>query len=180
MLSPLLQIGVVVRPHALRGQLRVRLHNPASCALDRVSAVWLLREIEGSAPSPEASKPWQLLAAKGQPDGCYLISLAGLTDRNAAEALQGTQVFVRRDDLASLDADEVYLADLRGMSVRTVGGDELGNVAQIQDLNGNTLLCVTGTSGGEILLPAVPHVMLKVDFANGIVVVDPPEGLLGA
>ena len=72
-----------------------------------------LREIEGSAPSPEASKPWQLLAAKGQPDGCYLISLAGLTDRNAAQALQGTQVFVRRDDLASLDADEVYLADLR-------------------------------------------------------------------
>lgn len=180
MLSPLLQIGVVARPHALRGQLRVRLHNPESCALDRVSALWLLRGAENATLSLDRNKQWQLVASQALPGGCYIITLAGLTDRKAAEALQGAQVLVCRDDLASLAPDEVYLADLRGMSVRTVAGDELGRIAQIQDMNGNTLLCVTGTGRGEILLPAVPQVMMKVDFANGIVVVDPPEGLLGA
>lgn len=181
MLSALLQIGIVTKPHALRGQLRVRLHNPDSAALDRVTTVWLQREPVGGALSAGDSKAaWKVEAAQALPDGCYLLTLLGLKDRTAAEALQGTTVFVRRDELDLLDEGEVYLADLQGMLVKTVAGAELGRVSQILDLNGNSLLCVVGVGKQEILLPAVPQVMRDVDFSAGVVVVDPPDGLLGA
>lgn len=177
--SDLLQIGVVTRPHALRGQLRVRLHNEDSGALERVSTVWLEREQAGAAASGGTSKAWKVEAAQALPDGCYLLTLAGIADRTAAEALQGTRVLVRRDELAALEDGEVYLADLQGLLVKTIGGDELGRVSQILDLNGNTLLCVAGVNQAEILLPAIPQVMLSVDFSAGVVIVEPPDGLLG-
>jgi 16S rRNA processing protein RimM len=116
--------------------------------------------------------------AQPLPDGCYLLQLAGVGDRTAAEALQGTKVFVRRDELDALDEDEVYLADLPGMMVRTVVGEELGRISRILDLNGNTLLCIAGLMGAEVLLPAVPQVLRSVDMVGGVVVVDPPDGLL--
>lgn len=178
--SALLQIGVVARPHALRGQLRVRLHNADSAALEKVTTVWLERDPTGLTAGASGSKAWKVEAAQALPEGCYLVTLAGLHDRTAAEALQGTKVFVRRDELAALDEDEVYLSDLQGMLVRTVAGTELGRISQILDLNGNSLLCVAGVNQQEILLPAVPQVMLDVDFSAGVVVVDPPDGLLSA
>lgn len=175
--SALLQIGVITRPHALRGQLRVRLHNSASCALGHVRSVWLKRETEGGG-EPDPGQAWNLEMAQPLPDGCYLVQLAGVSDRTTAEALQGTKVYVQRDELDALDEDEVYLADLPGMLVRTVAGEELGRISKILDLNGNTLLCIAGLMGAEFLLPAVPQVLRSVDMVGGIVVVDPPDGLL--
>lgn len=178
MQSPLLQIGTVLRPHGLRGELRVRLHNPASSALERVPHVWLRASPLDAAAKNGTQREWQIEAARPLPDGCYLIALAGVEDRNTAESLRASQVLVERDSLDELDDDEVYLADLVGLSVRTVTGDALGHVKEVLDLNSNILLSVERPGRPELLVPTVPDVLVRVDWAERTIFVDLPEGLL--
>lgn len=178
MQTSLLQIGIIAKPHALRGQLRVRLHNPASCALDTVSKVWLVHRQAVPTTPIETGKAWDVEAVQMLPDSCYIVSLAGVADRTAAEALQGAQVYVRREELLALTENEVYLADLEGLLVRTASGDEIGRVSRVLDLNGNVLLCVARADKPEVLLPAIPQVLMNVDLTAGFLVVNPPDGLL--
>jgi len=180
MQTPLLQIGTVLRPHGLQGELRIRLHNPASSALEHVESVWLRQPVAvpGTTRRGDEQREWRLEAARALPDGCYLVSLAGLADRTAAEALRTAEVFVRRDDLDALEDNEVYLADLVGLSVRTVAGEDLGRVKDVLHLTDSSLLCVERPARPDLLLPAVAEILARVDLAEGVVVVDPPDGLL--
>ena len=180
MQTSLLQIGTVLRPHGVRGELRIRLHNPDSSALDSLTRLWLLPP-SASAPAAAAvrqDKEWKLEAARALPEGCYLVSLEGLDDRTQAEKLRAFVVFARREDLSALAADEVYLADLVGLQARTVDGEVLGQVMEVIDLKGNSLLSIQRPDRSDLLLPAVAEVLVTVDFEARVVIMDPPIGLL--
>lgn len=174
----LLQIGTVLRPHGVRGELRIRLHNPDSAALDSLTRLWLLPPSASASAVGRQAKEWKLEAARALPEGCYLVSLEGLDDRTQAEKLRAFVVFARREDLSALAADEVYLADLVGLQARTVDGEALGQVMEVIDLKGNSLLSIQRPDRSELLLPAVAEVLVTVDFEARAVVVDPPSGLV--
>ena len=178
--SDLLQIGVVSRSHGLHGQLRVRLHNPDSNALTQVSRLWT--GPDGAEITGEFSvlREWSLSRAQPQPDGQFLVTLNGLVERTAAEACQGSRVFVRRQELSELESDEVYVADLVGLRVQTTAGVELGRVTEILDMQGNLLMQIQREGIPELLIPLLGGVLLFVDEAAGIVRIDPPSGLLEA
>src|SRR5437899_2116750 len=100
----LLPIGVVLRAHGVRGGVRVRMHDPASEALAGVERV----RVGGAERVVER-------ASRDKAE--WLVKLAGVDDRDAAEALRGLAVEVRRADLPRLDDGEFYLADLVGYAV---------------------------------------------------------------
>jgi 16S rRNA processing protein RimM len=180
MQTPFLQIGTVLRPHGLQGQLRIRLHNPTSCALDMVQSIWLRLSASGAASlrRGEEQREWKLDAVRALPDGCYLVSLDGVADRTAADALRTAEVLVPREALGELAENEVYLADLVGMSVRTGAGENLGRVREVLHLNSNSLLSIARPGRPDLLLPTVEEILKHVDWAEGLVVVEPPDGLL--
>jgi 16S rRNA processing protein RimM len=124
--------------------------------------------------------PWRLGpeavamdVADGQPHGKGLIArLAGVEDRDAAEALRGSDIRVPRSRLPEADPDEYYWADLLGLEVRTVAGVTLGRVERLLETGANDVLVVAG-GGREHLVPFVPGaVVTRVDLDAGEVVVD--------
>ncbi len=180
MQTPFLQIGTVLRPHGLQGELRVRLHNPASTALDKAQRIWLRLPISRTVETKDPQQPreWQVEVARRLPDGCYLVSLTGLANRNDAETWRAAQLLVRREELEPLEENEVYLADLVSMRVQTTAGEELGRVKAVLDLNTNWLLSIERHDGSEILLPAISETLIRVDLEVGLLLVEPPDGLL--
>lgn len=108
-----------------------------------------------------------------------LVRLAGVSDRNAADALRGNLFVVDTADLPEIDdPDEFYDHQLEGLSVRTVDGRALGTVAEVLHTAGGELLAVRGPEGAEVLVPFVGAIVTSVSLADGVVEIDPPDGLL--
>jgi 16S rRNA processing protein RimM len=164
MVSKQLEIGVLARAHGVRGQLRVRLYDAGSTALEHVERVL----VDGEERRVER--------AARERDG-YLLKLAGVDDRDAAEALRGRALAVFRDDVPPPGDDELYLADLVGCEVVDAAGEPLGTVAEVRPGGGQDLL-VLARDGLEVLVPFVEPIVVAVDLAARRIVCDPPEGLL--
>lgn len=154
-------VGYVARPHGVRGELRVQTHNPESTTLFDVERVWLggvERAVKQVRPVP----------------GALLVTLTGIDDRNASEAVVGQSVEVMRGDV-SLDEGEVLVADLPGCVVLDRAGRSYGVVASV--LHGAQDMLVVHGDDGELLVPMVPELVVEIDVAARRVVVELPEGL---
>ncbi|QYZ68141.1 ribosome maturation factor RimM [Neotabrizicola shimadae] len=102
--------------------------------------------------------------------------IAGVTTKEEADALKGTQLYADRDRLPRLPDDEFYHADLIGLEVRDTGGALLGRVRAVQNHGAGDILEVS-TPKGEMLIPFTLAAVPTVDIAAGRIVADLPEGL---
>ncbi|MCA9693236.1 MAG: ribosome maturation factor RimM [Nannocystaceae bacterium] len=168
-----LVIGVLVGPHGLRGVVKAQLHNPQSRALR-----------EGLTITLGADQKVRVLACEYLPArGQARLTLEGIHDRDAAEALRGLEVRVDRDELPPLAADEFYLTDVVGWPVeRVVEGEAqaLGTVEGVRSIGGRDFLDVLwkDTRGRRIewLLPVDPVYIAAIEGER--VRVELPEGVL--
>ncbi|MEI6254015.1 MAG: ribosome maturation factor RimM [Mycobacteriaceae bacterium] len=111
--------------------------------------------------------------------GRLLIRLEGIADRDSAEALRGGLFIVDSAELPPIDdPDEFYDHQLEGLAVQTLDGLSLGTVVEVLHTPGGELLSVRAESGDEVLVPFVSEIVTSVSLADGIVRIDPPEGLL--
>ena len=108
-----------------------------------------------------------------------LIRLEGVADRDSADALRGWLFVVDSAELPAIeDPDEFYDHHLEGLAVVTVDGRDVGTVAEVLHTPGGELLSIRGDSAVEVLVPFVSEIVTSVSLADGIVRIDPPEGLL--
>ena len=104
--------------------------------------------------------------------------LSGISTKEDADALRGTQLFVPRDRLPTLPDDEFYHADLMGLEVVDTGGAPLGKVMAVINNGADDLLELRAPGQKQtVLLPFTKAVVPTVDLAQGRIVADPPEGL---
>ena len=108
-----------------------------------------------------------------------VVRIAGVGNRDAAEKLRNTDLFVPRDRLPPIEeADTFYHADLLGLSVVDGDGAALGTVSAIHNFGAGDLIEVRPEAGGNTeLVPFNTTHVPAVDIAAGKIVVDPPHGL---
>jgi len=107
-----------------------------------------------------------------------LVRFEGIEDRLAAEALHGADMFVPRSEVPPLTDGRHYRFELVGLIAKTPRGEEIGRVANVFATGSNDVYVIEGPRG-EILVPAIPEVIVSVDVEGGVLVVEPPEGLPG-
>ncbi len=111
--------------------------------------------------------------------GRLLVRLRGVSDRNAADALRGHLFVVDSAELPPIeDPDEFYDHQLEGLTVRTVDGRVVGSITEVLHTAGAELLAVRGADDTEVLVPFVGAIVVSVSLDDGIVEIDPPDGLL--
>jgi len=115
-------------------------------------------------------------AAGTSPD-MLVVRLDGVATRNAAETLNGIDLYLPRERLPDTDADEFYHADLIGLDAVGVDGAAFGTIVAVQNFGAGDLLEIAPKSGPTILVPFTHGIVPDVDLAEGRVVVDPPPGL---
>jgi 16S rRNA processing protein RimM len=107
-----------------------------------------------------------------------LARIEGVEDRNAAEALRGVELMIDRDRLPAADEDEIYHADLIGLSAHDTGGNLVGTVVDVLDFGAGELLELKPAQGKTFLVPFSVETVPEIDLDAGRLVIDPPEGLL--
>lgn len=128
-----LQIGRIVAPQGLRGELRVAPDSDFPERFLEPGRRWLLPpgvEPEDRAPQPVELTGGRLLEGKA----LFVVRLAGVGDRSAAEALRGSRLYVPASDRPTLEPGEFHLLDLVGLRVfDRASGREIGVVAALID-----------------------------------------------
>jgi len=171
-----LAVGTIVAPQGLRGELRVYPDSDFPERFKQPGQRWLQRAPD-SAPQPVELLGGRWLAGKG----LYIIRLAGVGDRQAAEALRGSKLLVKASDRPHLEPDEYHVADLVGLTVvLQATGAAIGRVADVLSA-GNDLLAVqldAAPQAEPALIPFVKAIVPVVDLAAGRLEIVPPVGLL--
>ena len=168
-----LVVGRIAKAHGVTGELvvDVRTDDPD----DRFTVGKRMR-----LKQPRAGTDTTVVVESVRPHaGRLLIRLEGCNDRNGADALRGGLFIVDSADLPPIeDPDEFYDHQLEGLAVRTVGGDAVGTVAEVLHTPGGELLSIRTDTDDEVLVPFVSEIVPRVSLAEGVIEIDPPEGLL--
>ncbi len=170
-------VGRIGRPHGLRGEvvIGVRTDEP-----DLRFAVGATLDSSPEDDEEQAGGEQLTVASARWHSGQLLVAFAGVTDRTAAAELTGSWLSVDSSQLPEIgDPDEFRDHELIGLSVRTSGGDPVGVVTDVLH-HGQDLLVVRRADGrdGESLVPFVKAIVPEVDLLAGVLVIDPPPGLL--
>lgn len=162
------EMGSIGRPHGLLGEVGARWEGEAPVPVR--GKIWL--QTVGEDP-----RPFEVEAArvhKGNP----LISLAGIDDRDKAEALRGARIFIPRSELPPPGEDEAWLEDLIGADILLEDGKRIGVLDHIEYPAGQEIWAIKDEAGREILFPARPEFIASIDVDAGEVRIAPPPGLL--
>ena len=164
-----IQLGVIGRPHGVRGLVRVISHTADPADL---TAYGPLSDAQGRMYGLR----WK---AEGVAEVSRIVDGASvkITDRSQAEKLTNTKLFVDRSVLPPADDDEYYLADLIGLTVLDPTGRAIGTVSTVHDYGaGASIEIVDG--GNPLLIPFTAACVPTVDIAAGRLVVVMPDEIV--
>ncbi len=105
-----------------------------------------------------------------------VATIEGVDDRNVAETLRGTELYVSRSRLPRPDENEFYHVDLVGLEARLEDGRTLGTIRGVFDFGAGDLLDIHG--GTPLLVPFTREAVPAVDLAGGFVTIAAVPGLL--
>ena len=156
-------LGAIAGAHGVRGLVRIKSFTEEP---DRLTAYGPLTD--------ETGRSFRVTLT-GQSKGQLLARIEGVGDRDAAEALKGTRLYVARAALPGLAAEEYYHADLIGLSAEDRDGRPLGRVVAVDNFGAGDVIEIEGPEGVSLILPFTKEVVPEVDLAGGRLVVAPPE-----
>jgi 16S rRNA processing protein RimM len=185
----LLVVGLVVRPHGIRGEVivDVRTDDPEVRFAAGAVLVAAPAASSGLGVAPAGDEPGtgaasltveraKLHAAAGP--GRLIVAFEGVYDRTSAESLRGVQLWVDGAEVPPTDdPDEFHDHQLVGLGAVTPEGEELGEVARVDHAPASDLLVLRRPDGRTALVPFVKAIVPEVDLAAGRVVITAPPGL---
>jgi 16S rRNA processing protein RimM len=163
-------LAEVMRPHGVRGELRVRPFNRDSDLLLDLDEV-LVR-------FPEGDEQEVTIDGARRANDVLLMKLHSVDDRDRADELRKALLCGRRGDFPALDEGEFYACDVEGARVVVEGGEELGAVMELKTYPTVDVLVVAAGDGGRPWeVPLVDAVVKKVDLEAGLVTLATMDGV---
>lgn len=167
--SRLVPIAEVARPHGVQGELRLKVYNPETTLLGRGARV-VLRLSTGQ----EAEH--RITACRAMP-GALLVRLESVGSRDAAEALRGASVLVRRSAFPPAEEGEFYACDVEGARAELVSGEAVGTVRQLASYPTCQVLVIDTVDGKQLEIPLTADFVVDIDPEGGIVRLSSRDGL---
>lgn len=158
----LVTLGRISGAYGIKGWVRIRSYTERRDDIGRFTD-WILekRDLKRRVAVVSSKLHGQDVVAK----------LEGIDDRDAARELAGSAVMVERAALPVCGPGEYYWADLEGLSVRTVRGEELGTIDHLLAMPAHDILVLAGTPAR--MIPFVAGTIVKrIDLDAGVVIVE--------
>lgn len=164
-MSDFLEAGKIVAPHALKGEVKVDswCNSPEDfCGFSYIFA----------GKNKDKLEVENARAVKSQ----AILKLRGIDTPEAAQKLRNTVLYIERSQLA-LEDGELFIADLIGLCVQDAdSGEVYGEIIDVLQTGANDVYLLRG-SKGELLVPALPQVVLDINIPQGKMLIRPLEGL---
>lgn len=155
--------GPIVNTHGIRGEVKLLPQGVDAEDLTGCKTFYI------------GGAPWACTASRVH-KGCLLLKLRGVEDMDAALALKGKPVSVRREDVP-LPEGRYFDEELVGLTaLNAETGEELGRVEEVLTYPAHKIYAVRG-GRDEYLIPAVPAFIAGIDMDGGTLTVHMMKGL---
>jgi 16S rRNA processing protein RimM len=157
-------LGVVIGAQGLSGEVKVKTFTSA------------IENLRGYGPlHGKDDREFVVVSARHAKADIAVVRFKGIDDRNAAEALKGTDLRVARNALPPTQDDEFYHADLVGLRAEDGEGRSLGTVMGIHNFGAGDVIEIERADGGDIFLPFTRETVPAVDLKASRLVIAVPE-----
>ncbi|HLT76598.1 MAG TPA: ribosome maturation factor RimM [Ferrovibrio sp.] len=156
-------LGVVIGAQGIRGEVRVKTFTGDPEAIGDY----------GPLSDAKAERQFRLKVRRIAKGDVVIAAIQGIADRNAAEALKGTELYVPRDALPEAGDGEFYYADLVGLQAFATDGRLLGPVVAVHNFGAGDMLEVKPEGRASVMVPFTDDAVPEVDVDGGKVTVDP-------
>ncbi len=164
----LLVVGKVIRPHGLKGLLRIMLYSGSGACLRDAETVFF-RAVSGEI------REYEVTSVKAHKN-IFLLDLAEINSVDEAEAYRGAEILVK-EEILTREEDAYFWYELLGLKVYLDTGECLGTVSRIVPTGANDIYVVK-KGKKEVHIPAVYEVVKEIDLENGKMTISPLEGML--
>ncbi len=161
-------LGVVIGAQGIQGEVKVKTFTGEPEAVGDY----------GPLQDAGATRKFQLKVLRLSKGDVVIARIKGVEDRNAAEALKGTELHVLRSALPRAGEGEFYFADLVGLTAM-MSGRVLGSVTAVHNYGAGDMLEVKTEGGRSAMVPFTDDAVPVVDLAAGTVTVEPAFWLGG-
>lgn len=156
-------LGVVIGAQGIRGEVKVKTFTGDPEAIGDY----------GPLSDAKAERRFKLKVRRVAKGDVVIAAIQGIADRNAAEALKGTELYVSRDALPEAGDGEFYYADLVGLQAVTTDGKPLGAVVAVHNFGAGDMLEVKPEGAASVMVPFTDAAVPEVDLGARRVSVDP-------
>ena len=161
-----LAIGFLRRPHGISGEIIMDLHTDFPERIKAGRKVYVGGKYESL----------KIDSVRAHGNG-MLIRLQGCDSPETAGRFRNQWVYVKSTEVPALPAGKVYKHELLGLTVTADTGETLGVLDEILETGANDVYVIKKESGSEILLPAIPDVILETDMNDRVMKVHLIDGL---
>ncbi len=162
------QVGVITRTHGVAGEVKVYPTTDDIRRFKKLKKV-ILDTGKGDMELTVAQARFQ--------NNIVILKFKEFSDINEVEPFRGKSLYVTRENAVPLGEDEYFIADLIGMRVVSVDGEDLGILSDVMLTGANDVYVVEDQDGGELLLPVIDECVREVDLDKGVVTVYLMPGL---
>jgi 16S rRNA processing protein RimM len=135
-------LGKIAQAHGVKGlvKLHVFAEDPST--------------LNGSLYTDQSSDQTITLRLKNRVNKYWLAEIEGISDRDSAEALRSTELWVNKDQLAkTIQEEEYYVEDLIGADIRNEKSENIGKIKAVNNYGAGDLLDIELADGSELLIP---------------------------
>lgn len=167
-----LVVARIRRPHGVRGELLIAVDTDRPRHVFRKGRALQLAD----ARARPTGRTVTVIAMKQTPGG-GILTIEGLADREAADALRGQVLLIDVAEASPAAPDEVHYRHLVGLTA-VAGGEEIGKVEDILEFPSGVTLLLRGPGRKEILVPYAKGLVSEVDLERKVLALELPEGYL--
>lgn len=168
-----IKIGKIVSAVALKGEVKIYHYSDYKERFEELDRI-IVRKGTKNIKETE----YEIENVRYQKD-MVIIKLKGIDDRNAAEAMRDSDIFITEADLRELPEDTFYIRDLIGCNVKDSKDDSfVGVIKDVLQTSAQDIYQVELKAGREALIPAVAQFVKGVDIENKTVWINVIPGLL--
>ena len=164
-------LGQIGAAHGIKGEVRIATHTQDPLAIGRYGP------LDTDTPGVTVT-----LSKMRLQKNVVIAHIKGVSDRTAAEKLNGTNLYLDRSKLPETDdEDDFYHADLLGLEARLESGVVLGTISAIPNFGAGDLIEIRDPQSGDTYLypftkAVVPHVRIADGYLTIVVPLDVDEG----
>jgi 16S rRNA processing protein RimM len=162
------KVGVISSAHGIRGQ--VKLHSYLANPEDIFTCPVL---------TDKTGRRTFAITLQGRKDNPFIVSIDGVTDRNAAEMLKGIELYGDIKSASKPKKNQWYYSDLKGLEARLSNGKIYGKVLAVYDFGAGDIIEIEFEGGKTEMLPFRESFFGEVNVKKGYLVVIPPEYVEG-
>ncbi len=167
-MSDLVAVARIAKPRGLKGEVVADILTDFPERFDALKTV--------IAVMPDKSRRELTLENHWFQSGRMVLKFAGINSIEDGETLRNAEICVPESDAVELEEGEYFDWQLAGCRVVTVSGEGIGKVRELMRTGATEILVVEGEK--EYLIPFAEAICTEVDIENGVILIDPPEGLL--